>query len=225
MKKLTLIFTLSLIISNFSFADKKSISLVSTNWCPYACPSKKDQGKTAAKIRKVLKKMGIELKIDFYPWVRAIELVNSNQADGLLTAVKNEAPDLYFTSTPTSYYQVCFFGFKSTSWNYKTDKSFKNLKSLGYISGYSYGSIADKLIAKSNNFTEIHGSHGLQRLIKMLESGRVSTIIEDINVFNFYNKNKNIETKGCFKKEPFYIAFKKDEFLLKKVIPFLNKNL
>jgi polar amino acid transport system substrate-binding protein len=161
--------------------------------------------------------MDIELRIQTYPWSRAIKLAETNQVDGLLTAIQSEAPDLIYTKTPITNYQVCFFTSQSNPWTYKEIFSIGS-NILGVIQDYGYGEPLDSYIDNNTNqqLQEISGLNGTERLLNMLLKGRVDIIAEDPKVLGAVAKQnvmdiQQVKMSGCFKSQPFYLALSPSE--------------
>jgi len=205
--------------------QKRVLHMAATNWCPYTCSSTKEQGFVSTHLRKVLLTHGIELKITFLPWQRAISKVREGELDGLLTASKHEARGFLKTKHPTTSYQMCFYGKIKNNWKYKSSESLKQIRQLGVISSYGYGEPVDSYIDSTpSNLIALSGKNPLERLVKMIHSDRLSILIEDHLVLDTI-KNHKLKIKGCLKKEPLYIAFNKKDKNLLEIINILNKDL
>jgi polar amino acid transport system substrate-binding protein len=57
----------------------QTLTLTSLEWPPYTGGSLKNMGASAAVVTEAFKSMGYELKIEFFPWDRAVALANSDQ--------------------------------------------------------------------------------------------------------------------------------------------------
>ncbi|MFY0640551.1 MAG: transporter substrate-binding domain-containing protein [Bermanella sp.] len=191
------------------------IILATTNWCPYACPNSEElPGIAYEYIQATLKQLDMDVDIKFYPWTRAIKEVESGRAHGLLTAVREEAPDFVFTNTPTMSYRVCFFSNKDSQWRYKGVSSL-NTVTLGAIKGYGYDSDIDEYIrnAKSNEAVQlISGGKEIPRFINMLDLNRIDAFLDDQYVAAWEAKTHRIDladyqNAGCLSENPFFIAF------------------
>ena len=200
----------------------KTISLATTNWCPYACDAEDVKGIVHEYLEIILKKHDIDLVVSSYPWSRAINLARSgNGVSGLLTAVYSEAPDFKMTKIPIDTYQVCFISLAKNNWNYDGPSSLKQFGGkLGYVANYGYGEPTDTFISEPENkkhVMSVAGGEGLFRLMKLLNAGRIDTLVEDINIVKWYlefeqKKQKDVDVasryriNGCQKPKPFYLA-------------------
>ena len=227
-----LLFIWLLSISLFAFSQEptaklpKIIHLATTDWCPYACDQEPNHqaGIVHEYLTELFSKQGIQLKIEFFPWSRAIHQVNGGRLDGLLTAVPIEAPNLLFTRTPTMGYQVCFYSKKSTEWSYSGAASLKDIK-LGVIQDYGYGEPVDEYIKRtSSQGLAIIKSGGMERLQRMLMAGRFDVFIGDRNVVSWRLKENMsvVRNAGCLTEIPFYMAFNPRKMWAAKLIKKLN---
>ncbi|OUR67226.1 hypothetical protein A9Q73_05990 [Bermanella sp. 47_1433_sub80_T6] len=227
-----LLFIWLLSISLFAFSQEptaklpKIIHLATTDWCPYACDQEPNHqaGIVHEYLTGLFSEQGIQLKIEFFPWSRAIHQVNGGRLDGLLTAVPIEAPNLLFTRTPTMGYQVCFYSKRNISWRYSGAASLKDIK-LGVIQDYGYGQPVDEHIknAASQDLAIIK-SGGMERLQRMLMAGRFHVFIGDRNVVSWRLKENMsvVRNAGCLAEIPFYMAFNPQRTWAAKLINKLN---
>ena len=188
----------------------KSITLASTDWCPYVCDNQPQKpGIIYEYLTHVLKDKGIELKVEFNAWHESVNKARIGQVDGLLTATPEEAPELIFTNTPTSDYQVCFITKSDSRWLFKSTDSLSNV-TMGSIKGYGYGEAVDQYINDNSQDKgmKIIDEGGIERLNDMLFSEEIDTFLDDSLVVLWLLQNSNIKVKlaGCLKRNPFYIA-------------------
>ena len=210
------------------------IALASTDWCPYACETATAQhGIVYDYITQVLKQQDIAVDIRFYPWSRAIGLANiGDTIHGLLTAVKAEAPNLLFTTTPIMSYQICFFSKPKKNWMYEGVDSLAGMR-IGVISGYGYGSPLDEYINDPANrqfISTINGNNGVSRLISQLHIERIETFVEDKNVVQWTTRQYHLNTRSlkpsnCLSDNPFYLAIHTDLPGSQELITLLNREL
>ncbi|WP_434952861.1 substrate-binding periplasmic protein [Shewanella sp. HL-SH4] len=232
--KTTVVFAFFLLIPSTSLSAKipSEITLATTNWPPYTSGSSPDKpGIVYEYITEILAKNGITLRIERYPWSRAIKMANdNNDIHGLLTAVYEEAPKLLFTRTPVMNYKVNFYTAIDNHWLYQDQRSLNSMPSpLCIILGYGYGSPIDEFIHDEANKTRLHiltGGNAQQRLVKMLEYKRVAVIIEDELVIESYTKKStNIRFAGTLSDSPFYVAFNPNLSWSNDIVALLNQEL
>ena len=93
---------LALLVGKPVLAADKSLTLASTDWCPYVCPAEEPRpGIVAEYLTELLARQGVTLKVEHYPWSRAVYLASRGSVDGLLTAAPGEAPGMLFSKQPT----------------------------------------------------------------------------------------------------------------------------
>ena len=63
---------------------KPVVRLATLDWEPYIGQKLRDQGYTAALIREAYRDQGWDVKIEFYPWARALHLAKTGAVDGLM---------------------------------------------------------------------------------------------------------------------------------------------
>ncbi len=201
----------TILVSVTTHADP--LKLATTEWCPYTCFEQSEQDNFIGRyLTHVFKQLGIELSLVSYPWARSVNLAENGAVDGLLTAVKAEAPSLLFTSTPIAYYQVCLYTLDPT-WTYTTPDDLKS-KKLGIIRNYGYAQEIDNYIADPENqkrLEVVSGERATARLVQMLISDRTEVIVEDRLVLSREAQKHNIDISlvrnaGCTKAEPYYVA-------------------
>jgi len=198
----------------------EEITLAATEWCPYSCSTLKEGGLVGSKVKRILKSHGINLKVIFLPWKRAVQLVNDGQIDGLLTAVKEEVPQMRLTKFPAETYRSCLFGLKNDK-RVITKDMISSLE-IAIIDGYSYGPLFDKLIQdRLGHFTRLGGQNILKRMYKMMKLNRVDYILEDERVALHLYPNK-LSQKICAAKRPFYVAISPRYHEVEKVLSILN---
>ncbi|MCP4912987.1 MAG: transporter substrate-binding domain-containing protein [Oligoflexia bacterium] len=212
------------IMSSNSYS--KTITLNTTDWCPYTCSSMANKGIVTEYVSTILERNGYQVEIKFLPWTRAVRMAASGESNGLLTGVSSEAKELIFTSTPTMTYRTCLFTANRKTFESLKISSITDLKKvkLGTIKGYSYGSQMDDYLAKNkakNNVNSISGKDTLQRLHKLSELGRIDYFVEDDLVVQHTLKKKYYKA-FCNKPDPFFLGLSPKYKNRKTIINLLN---
>ncbi len=211
---------------NLASKIPRVIHLATTDWCPYACEADVNHqaGMVHEYLTQIFSEQGIQLKIEFFPWSRAIKQVDGGRLDGLLTAVHAEAPNLLFTHAPTMGYRVCFYTRKTIKWRYGGIDSLKEIN-LAVIQDYGYGEPLDDYI----NNLQPHGltiikSGGITRLLRMLMADRFDVFIGDSNVvaWRLQESMNVLRNAGCLNENPFYVAFNPQREWAAKLIKKLD---
>lgn len=234
-----LVLLYGLFISLFAIADNSkkipsTITLASTNWCPYSCDQQDHKGIVFDYLQQILKQQGIALEVEHLPWSRAINQANKGERiHGLLTAVEQEAPKLSLSHTPIMPYQVCFFGAPEQQWRYQTAFSLEGLNQfLGVIQDYAYGEPVDSYINNhktAGNIVLLSGDNGVLRLIQLLQLKRIDVFVEEKNVtlhaLSSASSLQQIENLGCMNEIPFYIAINPKLPWAESFLVMINKQL
>ncbi len=138
MKKIliTVLITL-LLISGDAFA--KRITLVTLDSAPLEYKEGgKVTGRNVELAQLALKKMGHESVVKLVPWKRALKMVETGKADGIIDAGFNEKRAKYMYYPPENIYLEEIALFKRKSDNFKVDPKFNNA-----VDGLMYMRIAD----------------------------------------------------------------------------------
>lgn len=198
---LTFILLSSLTFSTFASAtEQKTVHLVADEWCPYNCaPGTEAPGILIEIAQKALKKENIDVIYETVPWARAIEKTRQGDYDGIIGAAINDAPDFIFPETPQFTMQNGFYTSTENNWSY-TEPSSLNSISLSVIKDYAYSDEIDAYIlenaGKAERIQISAGDNALETNIKKVASGRVTALIEDINVMSlFLRDNPEYKTK------------------------------
>lgn len=225
-----MLFTITAMADSLDKIPKK-ITLTTTNWCPYACEgAQAESGIVHEYIKAIFANMGIDVQIKFYPWTRAIKDVETGRADGLLTAVHEEAPSLLFTASPIMAYKVCFFSDTQNQWSFSGGQSLAEI-TLGAIKGYGYGAVIDEYIRSADSQHRVHlisGGREIIRFINMLELKRIDAFLDDQYVIAWKTKASHkdfsqLRNAGCLEENPFYMAFNPDVPGVQALISRLNE--
>ena len=197
-------------------ADYKVTSL---DWPPYTNEKLPAQGASSAVVTEAFKAAGDSVKIEFYPWSRAVMMARTDKAYVAYFpeyySKENAATFLY--SDPIGVGPLVFIERKEAPVKWDSYDSLKG-KKIGVVKDYVN---TDELDAKIANKTltadmALDDSKNLQKLA----AGRVDVAVIDLNVYNYLAKNdssvkaiadklqvngKVLEDKKiyvCFKKSP-----------------------
>lgn len=193
--------------------------MTSLDWPPYTNDKLPAQGATSAVVTEAMKAAGNGLKVEFYPWTRAVNLA---KADAGYVAYfpeyfskENAAEFLY--SDPIGTGPLVFVERKSAPVTWTSYDSLKG-KKIGVVKDYVNTEELDAKIA-SKTLTADVAPDDVKNLQK-LAAGRIDVAVVDINVYNYLAKNdaavkaaaaelqvnaKTLEDKKlyvCFKKSP-----------------------
>lgn len=207
------------------------LKLAMAEWCPYACEnSKLGQGIIYDYLTMILKPKGIALDVTFLPWADAIESVKQGKHQGLLAAIRSEAPDLSFTKVPSMHYKMCLFNATQDEWQY-TGQSSLQKRHIGVIEGYGYGEPIDSYLQDPNNAKKVTvypGDNSLERLVELLKAKQIQVFIEDGYVVKWQNReteSQDYKQVGCLRPVPFYMAFNNEFAKRTKITDIIDSAL
>jgi polar amino acid transport system substrate-binding protein len=111
-QKILLIGTISL-LSSLTFAQEKSLSILAAHFPPYEFETPVDglRGFDIEVVEAAYQRVGINIKYEFLPWPRAVELTYSGKAFALLSCAwnKKRSQHLYFSNEISSTTYGYFF--------------------------------------------------------------------------------------------------------------------
>ncbi|PKG82059.1 ABC transporter [Colwellia sp. 75C3] len=205
-----------LLITKTAFAD--TVHLTSLSWPPYSDKNIKEQGASVAVAKAAFKAMGHELIVDFYPWSRAVKLVNTKSSKyvGYFPEYYYETNDFNF-SDPMGNGPLALIQNKSKPINFNDLSDLKGLK-LGVVQDYINTPELDKMIADKEVNAKAALSDSVN--IKKVASKRLDMAVIDVNVFNFLlSSDKSLKkfenkvelNKNLLANKKLYIAFRGDE--------------
>jgi polar amino acid transport system substrate-binding protein len=203
------------LIPALAFADE--ITVVSPEYfCPYACKAgDKLEGSTVDLARAALAAKGHTIKYSNMNYERALEEVKKGKYMATPSSFPGEAVGFVFPTEASSQAQWCVFSApKSTLVFSKEDDVLNFPKKVGVVGGYSYTPKIDEwLKSKKEKFETQQGDTALYKLSKMVNSGRISVLIEDKTNTDWNMKTKalaEMKNIGCLpptKEQMSYIVF------------------
>lgn len=182
-------FSLTIVFSPLHlFSD--TLKIATDEWCPYDCIPEQNNGKVGYLgdlLVETMKARGHNVEFVKVNYARGLELVREGKLDGTMACFREEAPDFIFPDFPLGKSNSTFFSLKNSSWKYTGAESLKEAKMIGIIDGYDYvdPTVMKYLNENPNNVLAMKGEKPLERLLEMLISGRITTIIEDKSVLEY----------------------------------------
>lgn len=152
-------------------------------WMPYnGDPDSDKPGYAIEIIRAICEPQSISVKYQTMAWNRAIEEAKAGKYDCLVGASKEDATGFIFPAEKMGVMTTEFFVKAGNEKKVADIDSLKGLK-IGIIADYAYNAELDKYIAENKaDDTKIFVSTGekaLNRLIDMVEAGRIDGFIEN----------------------------------------------
>jgi len=208
-----------LLILSFSFpAFGETVHLTSLTWPPYSGKSLKEQGASVAVAKAAFKAMGHELKVDFFPWSRAVKLAS-------------EANSKYVGYFPEYHYESDEFSFSNPMGegplglveNKQKPIVWSSVKGLmkyriGVVQDYVNTAEVDALIASGKIKAKTATSD--ETNIRKVSGQRIDAAVIDTNVFNYLLANTKNLAKAKDKvqmnsrlltNKELFVAFKQNE--------------
>lgn len=208
--------TLTCLFSQSALGKHKKIILVADPWCPYNCDTSnlENQGIIIDLANDVFVKKGFKVKYKNVPWTRAIAMVLSGQAAGLVGVGKEEVPNLIFPKKSILTAKHSLFTLAGDKWLFNGNASL-NGRRIGAVKAYSYGDFSEKYLTNDafggKSVFYVHGSEPFELLIPMLLSGRIDTIVAEESVLAYHLTQNRYPVKlrnaGSVSLEEIYIGF------------------
>lgn len=192
-------------------ASKIVIKIASIDWCPQLCLDEARPGYVNEIVKKVFPSSHYLVKVDYFPWSRAIKAVRQGAYDALLSPAKEEAPDLIFPKSEVGMQQMCFFVLKDNKWNYEGENSLKNID-IGVARDASIEELNSYMLNNLERFQfQTYLDRYIEQSAKKLMKGRFDTFVFTKQTTNYELRQLNLHTKireaGCVSKANIYIAF------------------
>ncbi len=187
-------FSLIILIMFFVFVTNSNAEetwkITSLDWQPYSGAKLSNQGNSIQKLREILKKNGIRLLVEFYPWKRAQHLAKKKGYLGYFPAWNEEVTKGFIASPPVDWSELKAIRRTEDTVNFKSfDELFKKYK-VGYVKTYVYPKIISDAIKKYPH--HINKSPNEVALLKKLSYGRYPVAITDPNVMLYLAEQEGI---------------------------------
>ncbi len=203
------IFTTSLVAA----PGGKSLSIVADEWCPFNCSKDSlDQGFVIDMTKDILGAAGFDIDYATQSWTSALEDVKAGRKDAIVGASREEAQGLIMVEEPFGQNKNCFYTRLGDPFVYRSVDALFGRR-IAIAAGYLYGEPIDSYIASNRtNFNRIQMATGEQPLlinIRKVESRRVDTLIENMQVMDYSLRKyriSGIRLAGCDEPTPIYMA-------------------
>ena len=216
-----ILFVMSLLASTMSYGKENVVYFTSLDWPPYSGADLPHQGRTIQRATEIFAAMGYTLKVDFFPWSRAVKLSLAEKSKymGYLPEYYDESltQDCTF-SEPIGFSPLGFAQLKSAPVMWQSLEDIAKLPKIGVVRNYINTNALDDRIASG----EIKGDIARSDIetIKKLGGKRIPAIVIDESVLNYWLnhepelipiKNKIEFNTRLLEKKNLYLCFKKDE--------------
>lgn len=205
-----------LALSN-SIAAAEKVTLTSLDWPPYTSESLASQGASVAVAKAAFAAVGYDLKVEFYPWKRAVHLAkeDANYDGDFPEYYAEELKADFILSEPMGSGPLGFAQAANANISWANMDDLKKYK-IGIVSGYVNTAEFDDMTARGLLQTSA-ASDDVKNLLK-LGSGRLDLAVIDKNVLAYLLKTdpslKSSAGKITFndnvlEDKQLYICFKK----------------
>ena len=225
---LRILLVMSLFIPIISYAQEKIVYFTSLEWPPYSGADLPHQGKTIQRATEIFAAQGYTLKVDFYPWRRAVKLGldEKSKYSGYFPEYfdKSLLAGCAF-SEAIGFSPLGFAQLKDAPVTWKTLDDIAQLPKIGVVRDYINSVELDARIA-SGNIKSDEASSDVEN-IKKLGGKRFPLIVIDERVLHYWldhdpalaSLKGRIEFNGqLLDKKNLYLCFKKtdhDKIILK----------
>ncbi len=199
--------------------------IASLNWQPYAGSELPNQGYAIEKLRQLLKKEGIRVVVEFYPWRRARNIAKNKEYVGYFPAWPEEVQPGFIASPPVDWSEVGVMKQVGSSVHFDSIDELFEKYYVGVVQTYDYPQLINNSMQKYLN--HVDNAPNEISLLKKLSRGRHSTAITDPKVMMYLAKQEdisNIEVMQVIMKKELVLAFRDDEEN-KSRIEILKKSL
>lgn len=136
------------------------------------------QGLTIDIVNEVFKRIGREVKYEFYPIARGLAMVADGTVDGFFTLKKNADRELVMLFPKETVVSQDYVFFVPKDSKLEFDGNFTSMAnaSIGVVAATSYGARFDTA-AKNNEFRKLESSADYDTTFKKLLAGRMDAVI------------------------------------------------
>lgn len=209
-----------LIIVLFSFSEiqakaandsNPTLKIAAIDWCPQLCIDNVNPGYINEIIENIYPANLYNLKVDYFPWSRAIKLVEQGKYDALLSPAKAEAPELKYPFHAIGTQQMCFFTLKSKKWSFEGTASLYGM-SIGVARDASIEELNEFMVRNIESFQiQTYLSRYVEQNSYKLLKGRIDTFLFTKHTTMYELKRLGLSNKireaGCVSKANVYVAF------------------
>ena len=171
-----------------SLADP--IVLAADKWCPYNCEPNSDRPGVLVEIaQQVFGSAGYTVDYRLMPWNRSLSEVRKNRVQGIIGALKSEAPDLIYGSQAIACDDTGFAFKKGLGFHYNGPSSLDPYR-IAVIADYNYDSGEIDAYIKNHATSEGRiqfntGDDAAIANIRKLVAGRVDVAVDSVAVMSY----------------------------------------
>ncbi|WP_422023152.1 substrate-binding periplasmic protein [Roseibium sp.] len=226
--KLACHFFFMLLMLNAS-AFAQTLTFTADEWCPVNCePGSERPGYMVEIAEAILKPEGYEINYVTLNWSRALIYTRSGRFNAVFGALKGDAPDFVFPTSPQGMTAVGLFVRQDSNWLYADSSSLANQR-IGLIRDYAYGDELEKLIQQYAKPNYSGGDKPLELNMRQMIAGRLDIVVEDVNTFRHSAKELGLDREfklaKTFSEEEIFVAFSPDAPSSQELADLLGKGM
>ncbi len=196
---------------SISNAMAETWKITSLDWQPYSGSNMGNKGNSVLKLRNLLKKKGITLIVEFYPWKRAQYLAKQKGYVGYFPAWPEEVAAGFIGSKPVDWSYLGALTYKGSNVTWKNiDYLFRNYK-VGIVQTYVYPVQVRRAIKKYRQNVDYAPDE--TALLRKLSAKRHHVALTDPSVMMYLARQKRIRNIIILKKKiqikPLVVSFRK----------------
>ncbi|WP_027708200.1 substrate-binding periplasmic protein [Zooshikella ganghwensis] len=198
--------------ASFSAVGNETWLITSLNWEPYSGDEMTNQGNSIQKLRNILKKDGITLNVEFYPWKRAQEMALKKGYIGYYPAWPEEVGEGFVASKPVDWSEISVLKRTGATVEFSSIDELFERYDVGIVKSYVYPNEISQAMKKYPSHVE--GASNEMSLLKKISKGRNNVAITDPNVMLYLaDKNGilNIELVKTLMQKELVVALRNDD--------------
>ncbi len=197
--------------------ESRTVTLRADLWCPYNCqPHASNEGVLVDLARAAFEKAGYRVDYQLLNWARAVDQTRYGDYDGVIGALRSDAPDFIFPEEMQAASRNCFYTRPQDTWTPGPDLGISlHQRTLGVANAYSYGPDLDRYIESHRDdgrVSVLSGDDLFKRNLDKLRANRIDTLVEDHWVAAWVLQQSasspgTVRQAGCLPTAAVYIAF------------------
>lgn len=225
MQRIVICFIMLALCSGIGYANE-GITLATINYPPYIGENLPSHGMASQIVSEAYKRVGYDVKLQFYPWKRAFLYARRGECDGIFTIWYRQEREKWFVfSDSFMASELGFYVRKGEGMQYKKISDLSPY-TIGVVSGYAYP--LEFMQARLNTESVMKDRLNILKL----DGKRVNAIVIDRIVgrylFNIYLPEKSdmfIFMEPAIKIEKIYLAISKQTKNYQKKVQDFNVGL
>lgn len=214
-KQVSLLLSISIFLCSLFAGDvnAETWKITSLDWPPYAGPDLPNQGLSIDKLRQLLKQEGIELVVEFYPWLRAQHYAKSEEYVGYFPAWPEEVKEEFIGSPAVDYSSIGVLTYSGSNSTWSTIDALFRDYNVGIIQTYVYPQEIQRAVQQYPKHVDYAPDE--TSLVKKLSAKRTDVALTDPKVMLYIAAKENIDNivvlEECLEQKALMVAFRNDQ--------------